>query len=73
MEYSSTRLSRTGVTTSHYGYGWDMAHFKEYAASAGEETGWQAYFDRYIAQSEAAYLNAVGGADAIRALPIPVL
>lgn len=53
-------------------YGFDVAHFKEYAASAKEENGWQGYFNNYIAVSDAEYLQKVGGADAIKALPLPV-
>ena len=53
-------------------YGLDAAHFKHYAASAKQEGGWQAYVDEYIANGEADYLDKVGGADAIRALPLPI-
>lgn len=60
-------------TASHYAYGWDLPHLREYAASATEDGGWQAYFDKYVAPGEAAYTEAVGGEAAIRALPLPVL
>ena len=60
-------------SASYYNYGWDQKHFREYAAAANEEGGWQAYFDKYIAMGEEAYLEAVGGADAIRALAMPVI
>lgn len=60
-------------TASYYDYGWDMKHLKTYAASATEEGGWQAYFDRFIAKGEADYLEAVGGVAAVRALPMPVI
>lgn len=53
-------------------YGFDAKHFKEYAARAKEEGGWQAYADRYVNCSEAEYLERVGGVDAIRQLPLPV-
>lgn len=59
-------------TTSHYGYGWDLAHLKAYAASAGQEGGWQAYFATHIAPGEAHYNDTVGGEAHIRALPLPV-
>ena len=59
-------------TTSHYGYGWDNAHFKAYAASASEEKGWQAFFDKHIAGDEASYIESVGGEAYIRKLPLPV-
>ena len=53
-------------------YGVDMAHLKLYAASAREEDGWARYAGRYIAPGEDAYIDAVGGLDAIRKLPLTV-
>lgn len=53
-------------------YGFDTAHFKEYAASAKEEGGWVAYLERYVQVGEEAYLERVGGIDAVRKLPLPV-
>lgn len=53
-------------------YGFDAAHFKHYAASAKEEGGWQQYFDDYIAVGEQAYLDKVGGRDAVQSLPLPI-
>jgi glutaconate CoA-transferase, subunit A len=53
-------------------YGFDVRHFREYAASAGEEGGWQRYCERYVACTEQEYLARVGGVDAIRKLPLPV-
>lgn len=53
-------------------YGFDVAHFKAYAASAKDPEGWQQYYARYVAPGEEAYLASVGGADAVRALPLPV-
>ena len=53
-------------------YGFDVKHFKEYAASAKEAGGWQAYADRYVNCTEAEYLERVGGAEAVRGLPLPV-
>lgn len=53
-------------------YGFDAAHFKQYAASAKEENGWQQYFDEYIAIDDEEYITKVGGADAIKALPLPI-
>lgn len=58
-------------TTAHDLYGWDVEHFKAYTALAGEEGGWQRYFDTYVAGSEAGYADRVGGAERIRNLPIP--
>lgn len=53
-------------------YGFDVAHFKEYAASAKDPAGWQQYFDRYVACGEQEYLARVGGEAAVRKLPLPV-
>ena len=53
-------------------YGLDAAHFKTYAASAKEDGGWQAYFDEYVSITEEDYLDKVGGADAVKALPLPI-
>ncbi|MFY8086924.1 MAG: acyl CoA--acetate/3-ketoacid CoA transferase subunit alpha, partial [Rubrivivax sp.] len=53
-------------------YGFDVAHFKAYAASAREPDGWQHYVERYVACTEAEYLERVGGQTAIRRLPLPV-
>jgi glutaconate CoA-transferase subunit A len=52
-------------------YGFDVAHFKAYAASAGEENGWQGYMEKFVGPGEAHYQQQVGGLDAIRALPLP--
>jgi glutaconate CoA-transferase subunit A len=53
-------------------YGFDTAHFKEYAASAKEPGGWQQYFERYIACGEQEYRARVGGAESIRKLALPI-
>lgn len=58
-------------TTSHYGYGWDMEHLRAYAATAGEEGGWQSFAARHLSGDEAAYIASVGGESHIRNLPIP--
>jgi glutaconate CoA-transferase subunit A len=53
-------------------YGFDMGHFKEYAASASGD-GIDAYLEKYVsAKDEQTYQSLVGGIDAIRALPLPV-
>jgi glutaconate CoA-transferase, subunit A len=71
----------TGVVHAPYGahptscaprYGWDMDHFKRYAAGAGEEQGWQKYSDEFLAGDEPAYLGKVGGAERVGRLPVPV-
>lgn len=75
------RAETTGVVHLPYGahpsscaplYGFDVKHFKDYAASAKDAGGWQGYFDRYVNCTEAEYLERVGGADAVRGLPLPV-
>lgn len=53
-------------------YGFDVAHFKEYAASAKEPDGWQRYASRYVQCAEPEYLERVGGVEAVRKLPLPV-
>jgi len=51
-------------------YGFDVAHFRAYTASAGE-AGIAAYLDQYLGASEQDYQRNVGGLDAIRALALP--
>jgi glutaconate CoA-transferase subunit A len=53
-------------------YGWDMDHFKTYAASAGEEGGWAKYKAEFIDIGEAAYLEKIGGAERVHALKLPI-
>lgn len=53
-------------------YGIDVSHFKEYAESAKQDGGWHKYFEDYISVGEVAYRAKVGGAEAIRALPLPI-
>ena len=53
-------------------YGFDVAHFKAYAASAKDEAGFAGYVEQYVGATEAEYQAAVGGLDAIRQLPMPV-
>lgn len=53
-------------------YGFDVPHFQRYNASASEEGGWQRYYDEFIRDGEAAYLEKVGGLDALGKLPLPV-
>ncbi|AJP71218.1 CoA transferase subunit A [Sphingomonas hengshuiensis] len=50
-------------------YHLDLAHLRSYAAAEGE--AWDAYRARYIGVDAPSYLAAVGGADAIRAIPAP--
>ncbi len=51
-------------------YGFDVPHFKAYAASA-KEGGIQAYLEQYLGASEDDYQQRVGGLDAIRAIALP--
>ncbi|HEY3697819.1 MAG TPA: CoA-transferase [Spongiibacteraceae bacterium] len=75
------RSETTGVVHIPFGahptscaplYGFDTAHFGAYAASAKEEGGWKNYFDKFVAVSDEQYLAAVGGAEQIKKLPLPV-
>jgi glutaconate CoA-transferase subunit A len=52
-------------------YGFDVPHFKRYAASV-KEGGIQTYLDQFLGESEEQYQQNVGGLDAIRALALPV-
>ncbi len=52
-------------------HGFDVAHFKHYAQLI-TEGGYSAWADTYLGADEAEYLSAVGGVDAIHALPLPV-
>ena len=53
-------------------YGFDVQHFKEYAASA-KEGGFASYADKYIyGITEIDYQNLVGGLESIKQLPLAV-
>tara|TARA_R110001599_G_scaffold318107_2_gene527577 strand:- start:5551 stop:6330 length:780 start_codon:yes stop_codon:yes gene_type:complete len=51
-------------------YGFDVAHFKAYNASA-KDGGIESYLNTYLGADEAEYQRNVGGLDAIRALALP--
>ncbi|MBY8823552.1 CoA transferase subunit A [Sphingomonas colocasiae] len=51
-------------------YQLDLPHLRTYAAAEGD--AWADYRARYVEVDEPSYLAAVGGADAIRAIPAPV-
>lgn len=53
-------------------YGIDTKHLKEYYGSAKEAQGWTQYYETYIARGETEYLSAVGGADAVHRIDLPV-
>ena len=59
-------------TTNPPKHGWDLKALKRYAAAAGEDGGWGRYMDEVIGSAEAGYLERVGGAATISALPLPV-
>jgi glutaconate CoA-transferase subunit A len=52
-------------------YGIDLDHLKTYSAATTEE-GWGDYRARFIDVSDAEYIDAIGGAAAIEALPAPI-
>lgn len=71
----------TGVALAPFGahptsatpdYELDLAHLKTYAAAAETAEGWPDYRARFVDIDPAAYLESVGGADRVRALPKPV-
>jgi glutaconate CoA-transferase subunit A len=51
-------------------YQLDLPHLRTYAAAEGE--AWADYRQRYVEVDAPSYLAAVGGADAIRAIPAPI-
>jgi glutaconate CoA-transferase subunit A len=53
-------------------YGWDMKAFKSYADAAREPGDWTAVADRFVGATEAAYLESIGGKEAVAALPLPI-
>ena len=53
-------------------YGWDLEHLKRYGASAVAEDGWAGYAKDFVECSDAEYLERVGGAERLSALPLPV-
>ncbi|OAN66679.1 CoA transferase subunit A [Sphingomonas sp. TDK1] len=53
-------------------YGWSMQALQAYAATAQEDGGWDRYMADVIGPDETAYLARMGGADAVRALPLPI-
>ena len=53
-------------------YGWDMKAFKAYCDSAKDPGDWAAVADRFVGASEEAYLESIGGKEAVAALPLPI-
>jgi glutaconate CoA-transferase subunit A len=71
----------TGVVATSFGahpttnpphHGWDYKAMKAYAAAANEEGGWDSYRRDVIGADEAGYIDRMGGAATIGALPLPV-
>lgn len=52
-------------------YGFDVAHFKAYVASAKEEGGFGGYVEKYVGASEEEYQKNVGGLEAIQSIELP--
>ena len=52
-------------------YGYDMKHYKEYAAALAEG-GYARWSEAYLGDSESSYQRNVGGLEAIQTLPLPV-
>lgn len=72
------RAMITGVAAAKFGahptsaapdYQLDLKHLKTYAESAASPEGWAAYRAGFIDVDAAAYLEAIGGADAVTGLP----
>ena len=53
-------------------YQLDLGHLKSYVDSAASPEAWADYRARFVEVDQRAYLAAVGGADAVRALPKPI-
>lgn len=53
-------------------YGWDMKAFKVYTDAAKEPGVWTEVAERFVGKSEADYLAAAGGREAVAALPLPI-
>jgi glutaconate CoA-transferase subunit A len=72
------RAMITGVAAAKFGahptsaapdYHLDLKHLKTYAESAASPEAWAAYRAGFVDVSDAAYLETVGGAEAVTALP----
>ena len=75
------RSAITGVVETPFGahptsaapdYQLDLGHLKTYVDSASSPDAWAAYRNRFIDVLPESYLAAVGGAERIAALPVPV-
>ena len=52
-------------------YGFDVAHFKAYTASAKDDAGFAGYTSQYLGASEHEYQENVGGLAAIQSIQLP--
>lgn len=53
-------------------YGPDMKAFKAYADAAREPGNWSAIADSYVGASEAAYMESIGGKEAVMNVPLAI-
>lgn len=53
-------------------YGWDLKALRDYTAAAKDPGDWSAVADRFVGASEADYVAANGGLEAVAALPLPI-
>ena len=53
-------------------YGIDVPHLEEYSKSAKDADAWARYRERYVDVDEASYLETIGGAERVLAIPPPV-
>jgi glutaconate CoA-transferase subunit A len=59
-------------TSASPDYQIDLRHLKTYVDSAASPDGWADYRRTFVDAGEDAAITAAGGADAIRALPVPI-
>jgi glutaconate CoA-transferase subunit A len=59
-------------TSWHPQRGIDLEHLKLYTAGAKDDAVWTDYLNRFVKVDDAAYLEAVGGAERISAIPATV-
>lgn len=59
-------------TSASPDYQLDLKHIKTYVDSAASPEAWAEYKAKYIDVSEADYQDAIGGAEAVAALPVPI-
>jgi glutaconate CoA-transferase subunit A len=59
-------------TSANPDYQLDLKHIKTYCESAASPEAWAEYRDQYVNVDQETYLANVGGAEAIKALPVPI-